>query len=80
VTSGGLVFAAYYDGSVNAFDAMTLEPLWTFYTGAGIKAPIISFEVNGKQYLAVIAGSQQHNDPALGVRGWTNMLYVFTLG
>jgi len=82
VTSGGLVFAAYNDGSINAYDAMNLTdtPLWSFFTGAGMKAPIISFEINGKQYLAVIAGAQQDPQPALGVRGWTNMLYVFTLG
>ena len=82
VTSGGLVFAAYNDGSINAYDAMNLgdTPLWSFFTGAGMKAPVISFMINGKQYIAVIAGAQQDAQPALGVRGWTNMLYVFTLG
>ncbi|MGD9739953.1 MAG: pyrroloquinoline quinone-dependent dehydrogenase [Bauldia sp.] len=78
-TSGGLVFAAYNDGSLHAFNDETLEELWTFYTGSGIKAPFVSFEINGKQYLAIVAGAQQDNQPALGQRGWTNMLYVFTL-
>lgn len=80
VTAGGLVFAAYNDGSVNAYDAMTLELLWTFHTGAGMKAPLISFEVNGQQFLAVIAGNEQGPHPELGVRGSTNMMYVFTVG
>ncbi len=78
-TAGGLVFAAYFDGSIRAYNATTLAELWVFYTGSGIKAPITSFAINGKQYLAVIAGAQQDNQPVLGQRGWTNMLYVFSL-
>jgi len=78
-TSGGLVFTALYDGSVRAYDDETLEELWRFNTGIGIKAPIISFEIDGKQYLAVIAGAPTGNVPDGRESAAGSVLYVFTL-
>lgn len=88
-TAGNLLVTATYDGTIMAIDATTLEELWTFSTGIGIKAPVITYEVNGKQYFAVVAGERQPGDLArnLGVpgaetfpvRGTGAMLYVFTL-
>lgn len=87
-TAGNLVLTATYDGVIRAYDATTLDELWTFSTGIGIKAPVITYEVNGKQYFAVVAGERQVGDgeanlidgtPAFPVRGTGTMLYVFAL-
>ncbi len=80
VTAGGLVFTGWEDGALTAHDDETLDELWRFETGIGIKAPWITFAVNDKQYLAVAAGAQTAgNRPALGMRTWGAMLYVFSL-
>ena len=55
-TKGGLVFTATPDGDVLALDADSLEPLWSFSTNTGINAPPMTFAVDGKQYVAVLAG------------------------
>ena len=55
-TSGGLVFTATVDGTVSAHNSDTLEQLWSFNTGYGIKSPVISYAVDGKQYIAILAG------------------------
>ena len=39
-----------------AYDANTLEQLWIFNVGTSIKAPPIAYSVNGKQYIAIVAG------------------------
>lgn len=78
-TAGGLVFAALYDGSVRAYDADTLEELWRFNTGIGMKAPIMSYAVDGKQYIAVIAGAPTGDVPDGREAAAGSMLYVFTL-
>jgi hypothetical protein len=41
----------------SAYDAKTLEEVWSFNVGSGINAPAISYAVNGKQYVAVLVGS-----------------------
>ena len=44
----------YYDTLV--YDADTLKEVWSFGLGTPITAPPMSYSVNGKQYIAVIAG------------------------
>jgi alcohol dehydrogenase (cytochrome c) len=80
-TAGGIVMTATIDGVARAFDQDTLEELWTFDTGIGLKAPFTTFEINGKQYFALVAGGMKGNatNPELGVRSSGAMLYVFTL-
>ena len=34
-----------------------LQEVWSFNIGTGINAPLITYAVNGKQYIAVLAGS-----------------------
>lgn len=58
-TAGGLVFMGEGDGNFNAYDSATGELLWTFYCGAGVNAPPVSYEVAGVQYVAVAAGGHQ---------------------
>ncbi|HLG56250.1 MAG TPA: PQQ-binding-like beta-propeller repeat protein [Vicinamibacterales bacterium] len=61
-TGGGLLFVGRNDGRLLALDSSTGKQLWEFQTGAGMHAPVSTFEhtVNGvaKQYvLAFSAGS-----------------------
>ncbi len=58
-TAGGLVFNGEGNGDFSAFDAKTGDRLWTFHCGAGVNAPPISYEIAGKQYIAVAAGGSQ---------------------
>jgi alcohol dehydrogenase (cytochrome c) len=57
-TAGGLLFVGRADGRLTALDSATGLQLWEFQTGAGMHAPVSSFEHKGKQYvLAYSAGS-----------------------
>jgi alcohol dehydrogenase (cytochrome c) len=83
-TAGNLVFIGHVDGTVSAHDAKTLKELWSFNIGTGINAPPISFAVNGKQYIAVLAGSKQSLNvisfsPELKHSSTASMLFVFSL-
>lgn len=55
-SAGGLVFQGTARGEMAAYAADTGHKLWSFQTGIGIMAPPITYAVNGKQYLAVMAG------------------------
>jgi alcohol dehydrogenase (cytochrome c) len=57
------VFLALVDGTVAAFDDTTLDQLWKINVGSGFSAPPMTFEVNGKQYIAIVSG------PSPGARG-----------
>lgn len=46
-------------GFLTAYDAKTGEKRWRFNCGVGINAPPISFAVDGKQMIAVVAGGSQ---------------------
>src|SRR5215468_5593714 len=52
-TAGGLVFLGLLDGTIAAYDDTTLDELWKVNVGTGFCAPPMTFEVNGKQYLAI---------------------------
>jgi len=58
-TAGGLVFTGEGSGEFSAFDSATGTKVWGFNCGAGVNAPPISFEIDGKQYVAVAAGGSQ---------------------
>lgn len=58
-TAGGLVFTGEGSGDFSAFDANTGAKLWSFNCGAGVNAPPVSYELDGKQYIAVAAGGSQ---------------------
>ena len=84
-TAGGLVFVALLDGTVAAFDDTTLDPLWKINVGAGFGAPPMTFEVNGKQYLAIASGPSGTSrtkllaTPELNEQRSATVLYVFGL-
>ena len=56
-TAGGLLFAGDDQGSFSAHDARTGKALWHFNTGQKISASPITYGVQGKQYVAIMAGS-----------------------
>ncbi|HEV7984174.1 MAG TPA: PQQ-binding-like beta-propeller repeat protein [Xanthobacteraceae bacterium] len=84
-TAGGLVFIALMDGTVAAYDDATLDELWKFNVGTGFAAPPMSFEVGGKQYVAIASGpsgpakAKIRNTPELNDQRSATMLYVFGL-
>ena len=74
-TAAGLLFHGQSDGLLVAHDATTGEPLWQFQTGAGADAPVSTFEVDGEQYVAILAGGNQY----MGTQPGDN-LWAFKLG
>jgi alcohol dehydrogenase (cytochrome c) len=55
-TGGGLVFTGDAEGYISAYDANTGDVLWYFQCGSGHHASPITYQLDGKQYLAVCAG------------------------
>lgn len=55
-TAGGLVFQGTPSGEFVALDAETGEKLWQFQCGSGHHSSPITFEVDGRQYVAVPTG------------------------
>ena len=86
-TAGGLVFLALLDGTVAAFDDASLEELWRINVGSGFTAPPMTFEVNGRQYVAIASGPspvarrafRAINLPELLEMRQATVLYVFGL-
>jgi len=56
VTGGGLVLTGEITGDFLAFDADTGEELYRFQTGGPVGAGVVSYEVAGTQYVAVMSG------------------------
>jgi len=73
-TAGDLVFFGEGDGHFNALDAKSGEKLWAFNCGAGANAMPVSYEVAGKQYVAMGCGGNTQLDYKRG-----NAVYVFAL-
>ncbi len=55
-TKGGLLFTGDQLGFFKAVDAKTGKELWKFQTGSGINASPITYELDGKQYVAILSG------------------------
>ncbi|HTL95936.1 MAG TPA: PQQ-binding-like beta-propeller repeat protein [Gemmatimonadaceae bacterium] len=63
-TAGGVVFTGSSDKQLIAYDAHSGRKLWSWKTDAAVNAPPITYEVNGKQYVAVaVTGSQTLDTP-----------------
>jgi alcohol dehydrogenase (cytochrome c) len=56
VTAGNLAFMGEGNGWFDAFNAKTGQKLWHFFLGAGVNAPPVAYQVNGREYIAVAAG------------------------
>jgi len=55
-TAGGLVFTGTPEGYLKAFNDQTGEELWKFNTGTGIVGSPITWEQDGEQWVAIVAG------------------------
>jgi alcohol dehydrogenase (cytochrome c) len=55
-TAGGLVFTGHMDGTLSAYDSLTLDELWNINLGVEFQAPPMTFAVNGKQFVAILGG------------------------
>ncbi len=55
-TAGNLLFVGEGNGHFNAFHSATGELLWQTKASAGVNAPPVTYQVGGKQYVAVAAG------------------------
>lgn len=69
-TAGDLLFVGRNDGRLTALDTDTGMQLWEFQTGAGMNAPAISFEKDGKQYIAAYSGGNIFAGSAHGDSLW----------
>jgi alcohol dehydrogenase (cytochrome c) len=84
-TAGGLIFLGLLDGTVAAYDDTTLDELWKINLGTGFCAPPMTFEVGGKQYIAIASGlssaarAKLVNTPELKEIRNSTVLYVFAL-
>ncbi|HVI09105.1 MAG TPA: PQQ-dependent dehydrogenase, methanol/ethanol family [Candidatus Binatia bacterium] len=56
-TAGGLVFTGDAEGNFVALDAAAGRPLWHFQMGGAVYAAPMTFAINGKEYVAIAAGS-----------------------
>jgi alcohol dehydrogenase (cytochrome c) len=83
-TAGGVVFTGYTDGTFAAFDDITLDRLWKINVGTGFAAPPMTFEVGGKQYVAILSGlsraSRSRNNFAPEIRNMRNQTMLFVFG
>ena len=56
-TAGGLLFTGDAEGNFIALDAASGKPLWHFQMGGAVYASPMAFAIDGKQYVAIAAGS-----------------------
>ena len=84
-TGGGLVFTGFTDGTFVAYDDTTIEQLWKINVGTGFNAPPMTFEVDGKQYVAILSGlspiaKRRHSPHARSCREMRNQTMLFVFG
>ena len=78
-----LVWTGSLDGTVAAYDATTLAPVWSLNVGTGFRAPPMTYSVDGKQYIAIAGGNVGagnavgHTD--LEMMQAANMIWVFAV-
>jgi len=77
-TASDLLFVGQIDGRVLAMDAATGDVLWQFQTGSGIAGAPVTYEVDGEQYVAVIAAGS--TNPYGGSVTQGDSLWSFKLG
>ncbi|HEU0221511.1 MAG TPA: PQQ-dependent dehydrogenase, methanol/ethanol family [Paracoccaceae bacterium] len=83
-TAGGVLFTGALSGEFEAYDAATGAKLWQFQTGSGIEGQPITWEHEGRQYVAVTSGmgggyALYAGDEALANMAAGGMLWTFAL-
>jgi len=82
MASADLLWTGHMDGTFAAYDARTLEELWSMNVGTSFQAAPITFTVNDKQYVAIVGGGLGVGGglvPELADMQAANMLWVFAL-
>jgi quinohemoprotein ethanol dehydrogenase len=85
-TAGGLVFQGTGDGYFNAYNAKTGQKLKSIFTGTTIVAAPMTYEIDGVQYVAVMAAwggggwNFSHPNSAVYQRGNEGRILAFKLG
>jgi quinohemoprotein ethanol dehydrogenase len=85
-TAGGLLFQGTGTGRFMAYDAASGKPLWSFHAQTGIVAAPVTYEVDGEQYVTVLAGWGGAIPLVAGevvqeaAKGGTNRVLTFKLG
>ena len=83
--SGSMNWYFQYIRSLMAYDDSTMEQLWKVNVGTGFQAPPMTFEVNGKQFVAILSGlsaiskARHAFTPELRDMRNQTMLFVFGL-
>jgi quinohemoprotein ethanol dehydrogenase len=85
VTGGNLVIQGRADGVLAAYRASDGAPLWKFDAGTGIMAPPVTYQIDGIQYVSILAGwggpTGLSNDPSWGpVKPGYGRILTFMLG
>jgi len=87
-TGGNLVFQGTAEGKLVAVDAANGKELWSFNLGTPQSGGIVSFAVDGKQYVAVAAGGTLRSQAWFGKEpkwaeatkvNWSDIVVVFGL-
>lgn len=55
-TAGGVLFQGRPDGVLTALDDRDGRQLWSWQCGAGVNTSPLTYEIDGEQYVAVLAG------------------------
>jgi PQQ-dependent dehydrogenase (methanol/ethanol family) len=77
-TAGRLLFQGRPDGTLAAMDDATGEELWTWQCGAGATTCPITYEIDGEQYIAILAGGEW--EPIGPAVPYGDNLWAFKLG
>lgn len=82
MASADLLWAGHTDGRFAAYDAKTLDELWSINLGTAFEGAPIAFAVDGKEYIAIAGGGigiAAMGHAELADQPVSNMLYVFAL-
>ena len=88
-TAGNLVFGGDAYGMFSAYDAKSGEKLWSIDLKTGVLAPAMTYEIDGVQYVALLAGwggaggLSAFKDPSTALSKYQTdqgRLFVFKLG
>ena len=78
-----LIFTGWVDGTIGAYDAKTLKPLWSTNVGTAFRAPPMTYSAGGKQYVAIAGGAlgvgNAGGNTELESMQAANMIWVFAL-
>jgi len=82
MASADLLWVGHTDGTLAAYDAETLDELWSMNVGTPFLAAPVTFTANGKQYVAIQGGGigiASVGHPELADIQQAHMLWIFGL-